>query len=82
MSEYLLRKRNKITYEIARFDNSSSPINVYNIVSRKCSCPSRYANCKHVKLLKIWQENLEPFGVVYNDEGKQIGSLFGQNPLI
>lgn len=82
MSDYLLRKKGINRYAIAKFEDSDSPIDVYNITSGKCSCPSRYANCKHSKLLKIWKQKEEPLGVIYDDLGNVTGSVFGDNLLL
>ena len=74
MSLYLLRKINN-DYSIAKFEDSSDPIDVYTINSRGCSCPSRYRNCKHAKLLKIWQNNGCIPGQVYDNDGHLINTL-------
>lgn len=75
MSEYLLRK-GKYFYELAKFEDSSEPISVYLFTSRGCSCPSRYRNCKHVKILNAWKQSGEVPGLVYNDSASVIGNIF------
>lgn len=75
MSQYLIRK-NKHKLELAKFEDSDRPIDVYTIADNKCNCPSRYANCKHKKLAVIWQKDGSPIGNVYNDSGSVIGSIF------
>ena len=54
MANYILRK-GKFSNEIAKFEESNHPIDVYRVSERKCDCPSRYRACKHVKIFKTWQ---------------------------
>lgn len=75
MSTYLLRKV-KYDYEIAKFEDYAEPVSVYAIRAGKCSCPSRYKACKHLSVLKQWQNDGEPLGHIYNDAGKLINKLF------
>lgn len=75
MSEYLLRK-GKQFYELAKFEDSSEPTAVYLFTSRGCSCPSRYRNCKHTKILNAWKQAGEPKGAVYDDTACVIGNVF------
>lgn len=75
MSTYVFRKV-KNNYEIAKFEDYAEPTAVYTLYSGKCSCPSRYRNCKHLKLLDSWKKDSEPVGAVYNESGTMIGSIF------
>lgn len=75
MAQYLLRK-GKLNYEIAKFDDSSQPLDVYIFYSRGCSCPSRSNNCKHTAILKAWQKAGKPEGAVYDDAANLITTLF------
>jgi hypothetical protein len=75
MAQYLLRK-NVAHYEIAKFDDSTEPVDVYIFGTRGCSCPSYHSRCKHVRILDIWKAAGEPAGTVYNDEGVVLGNLF------
>ena len=75
MAQYLLRK-GIINYELAKFDDSADPIEVYTISYRGCNCPSRYSKCKHSTILTAWQKANEPQGLVYNDKAEVIGNIF------
>ena len=75
MAEYIVRK-GKFNDEVAKFEESSYPIDVYTIGSRGCSCPSRYRACKHVKIVKAWQKAGSPIGLVYDDSANIIGNLW------
>lgn len=52
MANYIVRK-GKFSDEIAKFEESNYPIDVYTIGSRGCSCPSRFRACKHTKIIKL-----------------------------
>lgn len=73
--QYIIR-RNKYNYEIAKFDDSSSPISVYTINHGKCDCPAWGYSCKHTRILNQWIKAGSPVGKVYDDEANVIGSLF------
>jgi uncharacterized Zn finger protein len=75
MSEYIVRK-GKFSDEVAKFEESSYPIDVYTINTRGCSCPSRYRTCKHTKILKAWNKINNPVGVVFDDEANIVGNLW------
>jgi len=75
MAQYILRK-GKSHYEIAKFDDSTEPVDVYTFNTRGCSCPAHTAHCKHVRILKIWKAAGEPVGIVYDDSGSILGTLF------
>lgn len=75
MSQYLLRK-GKQFYELAKFEDSDEPTAVYKFTARGCSCPSRYTNCKHIKILNAWKQAKEPVGAVYDDSASIIGNIF------
>lgn len=74
MAQYIIRK-NKVAYNLAKFDDSDTPVDVYTISDRGCNCPSRYRSCKHVKMLNEWKALGAIPGVVYDDELKIIGRL-------
>ena len=75
MANYILRK-GKFSHEIAKFEESNHPIDVYRVSERKCDCPSRYRACKHVKIFKTWQSDNYPIGRVYDDQANVVGELF------
>lgn len=75
MSEYLVRK-GKLFYEIAKFEDSDSPTDVYTFYARGCSCPARGASCKHSRILNTWKKMKEPVGTVFNDNAEVINTLY------
>jgi len=74
MSEYLVR-RAKYGYEVAKFEESSYPIDVYSISGSRCFCPARTRSCKHMKIFKAWERNGSQPGEVYDDTAKIINRL-------
>lgn len=74
MAQYVIRK-NKIDYELAKFEDTDTPIDVYTVSNRGCNCPSRYKSCKHTKIVNTWKSSGEPIGVVYDDSADVIGRL-------
>jgi hypothetical protein len=79
MPQYMVRK-GKIGYEIAKFDDTDTPVDVYTVGHRGCSCPARSRSCKHVKILKAWLKTSEE-GVVYDDAANNIGNIFNFTAL-
>jgi hypothetical protein len=75
MAEYIVRK-GKFKHEVAKFEDSTYPIDVYSIGSRGCNCPARSRSCKHVKILKAWQKGDSEIGLVFNDNADIIGKLW------
>ena len=74
MAQYIIRK-NKHDYELAKFEDSDSPTDVYTISARGCNCPSRFKNCKHNKMLSLWKKGGEVVGQVYDDNLEILGTL-------
>ena len=77
MPQYMVRK-GKIGHEIAKFDDTDSPVDVYTITSRGCSCPARSRSCKHTRILRAWSSNIVE-GIVYSDDAQEIGNIFSFN---
>lgn len=75
MAEYVIRKKEK-SVELAKFDETDRPIDVYTIAQGRCNCPSRYKVCKHTKIVTKWNKAGNPVGVVYDDDANQIGSIW------
>ena len=75
MAQYIIRK-GRLKHEVAKFDDSSSPLDVYSISDRGCNCPARSRSCKHTRMVKTWQTNGSLLGEVYDDNIKVIGYLF------
>lgn len=74
MAQYLIRSVNK-DFQMAKFEDSDSPTDVYTLTNTKCTCPSRYSNCKHRKVLGAWKKQGMPVGAVYDDTAQLLGSL-------
>ena len=74
MPQYMVRE-GKYGHEIAKFDDSNTPLDVYTINSRGCSCPARSRSCKHTLILSAWRSStLE--GIVFDDDAQEIGNIF------
>ena len=74
MPQYMVRE-GKYGHEIAKFDDSNTPLDVYTINSRGCSCPARSRSCKHTRILRAWRSStLE--GMVFDDDAQEIGNIF------
>ena len=75
MPQYIIRK-GKYNYEVAKFNDSDIPVDVYLFNSRGCSCPARSRSCKHTKMVNTWKKAGSPEGTVYNDDIKEISNIF------
>lgn len=75
MAEYLVRKA-KYGTEIAKFEDSSYPVDVYSVSSSRCGCPARTRSCKHMKILKAWEADGRNQGAIYSDSAELLGNLF------
>ena len=75
MPQYIVRK-GKYNYEVAKFDDTDTPVEVYRFHARGCSCPARSKSCKHTKMLNAWRRAGSPEGVVYNDSIEEISNIF------
>ncbi len=64
---YVFRRLAPKRVELAKFEDRSEPIVVYNIVAGRCDCPSRVP-CKHPKLLDFWMELGEPIGCAIDED--------------
>jgi len=74
MADYLVR-RTKNAFEVAKFEESSYPLNVYTVTGSRCYCPARTRSCKHMKIFKAWERNGSNLGEVYNDSAEVINRL-------
>ena len=72
---YLIRKKDKYRYEMAKFEDRREPVDIYTVSARGCSCPSR-VRCKHFGILEAWQGLPHPEGAVLNERGKVVSRLF------
>ena len=75
MAEYLVRKA-KYGTEIAKFEDSSYPIDVYSVSSSRCGCPARTRSCKHIRIVKAWEKADKKLGLVFDDNADIIGNIF------
>jgi len=75
MAQYIIR-RGKFNYEVAKFDDTDTPLEIYQFYSRGCGCPARTRSCKHTRILNKWKRAGTPKGMVYNDDGQAIGNIF------
>mgnify|MGYP001156758556 FL=1 len=75
MPQYIVRK-GKYNYEVAKFDDTDTPVDVYRFHARGCSCPARSKSCKHTKMVNAWKRAGSPEGVVYNDSIEEISNIF------
>lgn len=71
MSEYYVR-RGKHGAEVAKFSDSSAPIDVYTFNHRGCTCPARVKSCKHTRMVKEWENRGRPVGLVFNDSAEVV----------
>ena len=75
MANYLVRK-GKFTYEVAKFEESNTPVGVYRITDSRCDCPARTRSCKHLSILKAWQSAGKVEGDILSDEAKIVNNIF------
>ena len=75
MAQYIIRK-GKYNYEVAKFDDTDTPVDVYSFNTRGCSCPARRSSCKHTKMVNAWKRAGFPEGLVYDDNIKEISNIF------
>tara|TARA_Y100000034_G_C6792697_1_gene355032 strand:+ start:107 stop:355 length:249 start_codon:yes stop_codon:yes gene_type:complete len=75
MSQYIVRK-GKYNYEIAKFNDTDTPIDIYSFYLKGCSCPARSRSCKHTRIVNTWKRAGFPEGDVYNDNAEKIGNIF------
>ena len=75
MANYLVRK-GKFTYEVAKFEESNTPVGVYRITSSRCDCPARTRKCKHISILKAWESAGKVEGSIISDDARVVGNIF------
>ena len=78
MAQYIIR-RGKFNHEVAKFDDTDTPVEVYQFYARGCGCPARTRSCKHARILGKWKRAGTPEGVVYDDDAQAIGNIFNFN---
>ena len=78
MAQYIIR-RGKFNHEMAKFDDTDTPVEVYQFYSRGCGCPARTRSCKHTRILSKWKRAGTPEGIVYDDDAQAIGNIFNFN---
>ena len=75
MAQYIVRQ-GRWSNEVAKFDDSREPIDVYTFNQRGCGCPARTRSCKHVRILKAWEKADKQLGLVFDDNARVIGNIF------
>lgn len=75
MTTYLVR-RSKYAYELAKFEDSSYPLDIYRISGSRCYCPARTRSCKHMKIFKTWERSGSVEGDVYDESGYKLNNIF------
>lgn len=75
MAQYIVRQ-GRWSNEVAKFDDSREPIDVYTFNQRGCSCPAWTRSCKHVRIVKAWEKAKKPLGVIFDDNANIIGNIF------
>jgi len=74
MAQYLVG-RNRYGHTIAKFEDSTQPLNVYSISNTRCRCPARTKSCKHLTIFRSWEKNGSKIGDVLDDSGTIIHNL-------
>ena len=77
MAQYIVRQ-GRWSNEVAKFDDSREPIDVYTFNQRGCGCPARTRSCKHVRIVKAWEKADKKLGLVFDDNANIIGSMFSE----
>ena len=75
MAQYIVRQ-GRWSNEVAKFDDSREPIDVYTFNQRGCGCPARTRSCKHVRIVKACEKADKKLGLVFDDNANIIGSMF------
>ena len=75
MAQYIVRQ-GRWSNEVAKFDDSSEPIDVYTFNQRGCGCPARTRSCKHIRIVKAWEKADKELGLVFDDNARVIGNIF------
>ena len=75
MAQYIVRQ-GRWSNEVAKFDDSREPIDVYTFNQRGCGCPARTRSCKHIRIVKAWEKADKQLVLVFDDNANIIGSMF------
>ena len=75
MAQYIVR-RGRWSNEVAKFDDTREPLDVYTFNQRGCGCPARTRSCKHIRIVKAWEKADKELGLVFNDNADIIGNIF------
>ena len=75
MAQYIVRQ-GRWSNEVAKFDDSREPIDVYTFNQRGCGCPARTRSCKHIKIVKAWEKANRELGLIFDDNANMIGNMF------
>ena len=68
-------RKGKYTPEVAKFNESNQPIDVYSFSSRGCTCPARTRSCKHSRMIDEWESRGCPVGLIFDDNAEVIWQM-------
>ncbi len=65
---YVIRPISDLDFEVANFTHRDIPDSVYHIHRKsrnvyQCDCPSRFNDCKHIKMIKTWMSIADKIGL-------------------
>ena len=75
MAQYIVRQ-GRWSNEVAKFDDTREPLDVYTFNQRGCGCPARTRSCKHIRIVKAWEKADMKLGLVFDDNADIIGNIF------
>lgn len=75
MAQYIVRQ-GRWSNEVAKFDDSREPVDVYTFNQRGCGCPARTRSCKHIRIVKAWEKANRKLGLIFDDNANIIGNMF------
>ncbi len=75
MAQYIVRQ-GRWSNEVAKFDDTREPLDVYTFNQRGCGCPARTRSCKHIRIVKAWEKADKQLGLVFDDNANIIGNMF------
>tara|TARA_B100000963_G_scaffold212504_1_gene185167 strand:- start:974 stop:1255 length:282 start_codon:yes stop_codon:yes gene_type:complete len=75
LAQYIVRQ-GRWSNEVAKFDDTREPLDVYTFNQRGCGCPARTRSCKHIRIVKAWEKADKQLGLVFDDNANIIGNMF------
>lgn len=80
-TQYYFRAVAPRRVEIAKFEDSRYPVDVYHITNGQCDCPSWRHPCKHIAMLSEWLQQEQPEGTILESVGNRFMSTPYGQPL-